>query len=305
MHRIGTRPAHCARGGPCDGYGCGDGPRRVSRRIGRAALLLEAKRAGSTRPWRRGCRRRWTVFASIRSSRARQAAVVIPGRGVRTGTSGEADTRTHRPVTDRTLFAAGSVTKPFIAALMLTLAERDVLELDDHLSRWVPGFPDSRLITLRQLLGHRSGTANFTDRPRSQRPRSATRTQSGARDARCATRDTPTRPRRVLGLLEHELHPGRARDQASDALDGRARVAPPPAASHRVRPNSAARRRAPARTRRRRLPGPRRRLRPRADSEQRLRAQQAGSRPPRGLRAACWPAPRTSRAPATAYSVAL
>jgi D-alanyl-D-alanine carboxypeptidase len=40
-----------------------------------------------------------------------------------------------------------------------------VLDLDDHLSRWVPEFPNSRLITLRQLLNHTSGTANFTDDP--------------------------------------------------------------------------------------------------------------------------------------------
>jgi D-alanyl-D-alanine carboxypeptidase len=93
------------------------------------------------------------------------AAVVIPGQGVWTGTSGEADTRTHRPVTDRTLFGVGSVTKTFVAALMLKLAERDVLDLDDHLSRWVPEFPNSRLITLRQLLNHTSGTSNFTDDP--------------------------------------------------------------------------------------------------------------------------------------------
>ena len=36
-----------------------------------------------------------------------------------------------RPVTDRTLFAAGSITKTFVAALMLKLAEHDVLDLDD------------------------------------------------------------------------------------------------------------------------------------------------------------------------------
>lgn len=92
------------------------------------------------------------------------AAVVIPGQGVWTGTSGEADTRTHRPVTDHTLFAAGSITKTFVAALMLKLVERDLLDLDEHLSRWVPEFPNSRLITLRQLLNHTSGTEDFTHR---------------------------------------------------------------------------------------------------------------------------------------------
>lgn len=91
------------------------------------------------------------------------AAVVIPGKGVWAGTTGEADTRTRRPVTDRTLFAVGSITKTFVAALMLRLAEDGVLDLDDPLSRWVPEFPDSRGMSLRQLLNHRSGTRDFVD----------------------------------------------------------------------------------------------------------------------------------------------
>ena len=57
------------------------------------------------------------------------AAVVIPGEGVWTGTTGEAD-RTRRAVTDRTLFAVGSITKTFVAALMLRLAEDGVLDLE-------------------------------------------------------------------------------------------------------------------------------------------------------------------------------
>lgn len=91
------------------------------------------------------------------------AAVVIPGAGVWTGNVGDADAGSHRPVTGRTLFATGSITKTFVAALMLKLAEDHVLELDDPLSRWVPAFPDSRKITLRQLLNHTSGTSDFAD----------------------------------------------------------------------------------------------------------------------------------------------
>jgi len=93
------------------------------------------------------------------------AAVVMPGAGVWTGTTGYADPRTKRKVTDRTQFAIGSVTKPFVAALLLRLAERDVLDLDDHLSRWVPGFPRSRQITIRQLLNHTAGTSNVDENP--------------------------------------------------------------------------------------------------------------------------------------------
>ena len=91
------------------------------------------------------------------------AAVVIPGTGIWTGSVGEADADSHQPVTERTLFAAGSITKTFVAALMLKLAEDDVLDLDDPLSHWVPEFPGSRRITLRQLLNHTSGTRDFAN----------------------------------------------------------------------------------------------------------------------------------------------
>lgn len=89
------------------------------------------------------------------------AAVVIPGEGVWVGASGVADVRTREPVRAETLFEVASVTKTFVAALVLKLAEDGVLGLDDRLARWVPRFPGSRRITLRQLLNHTSGTADF------------------------------------------------------------------------------------------------------------------------------------------------
>jgi D-alanyl-D-alanine carboxypeptidase len=89
------------------------------------------------------------------------AAVVIPGEGVWVGATGVADVRTREPVRAETLFQVGSVTKTFVAALALRLAEDGALGLDDRLSRWVPEFPGSRRITLRQLLNHTAGTADF------------------------------------------------------------------------------------------------------------------------------------------------
>jgi D-alanyl-D-alanine carboxypeptidase len=89
------------------------------------------------------------------------AAAVVVGRCVWAGESGLADVRTREPVRAETLFQTASVTKMFVAALVVRLAEDGVLGLDDRLSRWVPEFPDSRRITLRQLLNHTAGTADF------------------------------------------------------------------------------------------------------------------------------------------------
>ena len=89
------------------------------------------------------------------------AAVLVPGEGLWVGTSGLADVRSRRRVTRRTMFAAGSVTKTIVSALVLKLAEQDVLSLDDRLARWVPDFPNAKRITIRQLLNHTAGTADF------------------------------------------------------------------------------------------------------------------------------------------------
>jgi D-alanyl-D-alanine carboxypeptidase len=89
------------------------------------------------------------------------AAVVFPDGHVWTGTSGLADVSTRQPVRADTLFAVASVTKTFIAALVLQLAEDGAVDLDETLSRWVPTFPNSRRISLRQLLSHTSGLADY------------------------------------------------------------------------------------------------------------------------------------------------
>jgi D-alanyl-D-alanine carboxypeptidase len=89
------------------------------------------------------------------------AAVVIPGKGMWSAGSGVADRKTGAPVTARTPFAIASLTKPFIAALMVKLSEGDRLRLDDKLSKFVPRWPNSDRITVRQLLNHTSGVPSI------------------------------------------------------------------------------------------------------------------------------------------------
>jgi D-alanyl-D-alanine carboxypeptidase len=89
------------------------------------------------------------------------AAVVIPGQGVWSGGSGVADRTTGMPVTGHTRFAIASLTKPFVAALVVKLSESGRLGLDDHLSNFVPWWPSAGRITIRQLLNHTSGVSSF------------------------------------------------------------------------------------------------------------------------------------------------
>jgi len=64
----------------------------------------------------------------------------------------------------RDRFHIGSITKTFTAALILQLDQERRLSLDDPISTWFD-FPGGNRITVRMLLGHTSGIADFTDDP--------------------------------------------------------------------------------------------------------------------------------------------
>ncbi|MFH8347696.1 serine hydrolase domain-containing protein [Streptomyces sp. NPDC018045] len=86
------------------------------------------------------------------------------------GTAGVADTGTGRARSADDHFRAASITKPFIATVLLQLEAERRLSLDDTVERWLPGLVrghgnDGRAITLRQLLHHTSGLPNYTEDP--------------------------------------------------------------------------------------------------------------------------------------------
>ncbi|MEU6962721.1 serine hydrolase domain-containing protein [Streptomyces chrestomyceticus] len=92
------------------------------------------------------------------------------GRGRWSGSAGYADTSTHRERTRADHFRAASITKVFLATVLLQLAEEGVLDLDDSVEKWLPGLVrgngnDGRAIRLRQLLNHTSGLPNHTSDP--------------------------------------------------------------------------------------------------------------------------------------------
>jgi D-alanyl-D-alanine carboxypeptidase len=63
-------------------------------------------------------------------------------------------------------FRIGSVTKTFVAALTLRLADAGVLGLDDPIERHVPGLlSDGDRVTVRELLGHTAGLFDYTSDP--------------------------------------------------------------------------------------------------------------------------------------------
>ncbi len=110
-----------------------------------------------------------TILDDIRQSNASAWSVEVPGlgasvvsqRGVAAAVSGSADPPANTPLTPSDRFHVGSLTKTFTAALIMVLDQEDTLSLDDSISRWLD-YPGGDDITVRMLLGHTSGIADFT-----------------------------------------------------------------------------------------------------------------------------------------------
>jgi D-alanyl-D-alanine carboxypeptidase len=91
------------------------------------------------------------------------ATVILPDGNQWTGTAGQAAAGV--PVSSEMAFEVGSITKLYTAATVLLLAENELVELDGTLDQWVPDFPGSDQLTVRQLLQHTSGLYNVHDDP--------------------------------------------------------------------------------------------------------------------------------------------
>jgi D-alanyl-D-alanine carboxypeptidase len=86
-------------------------------------------------------------------------AEVRDDHGIWRGSSGTAVLGTTTPVPVNSRFRAGSITKTFVATVVLQLAASGRLRLDDPAARWVPSL-DPR-ITVRDLLDHTSGLFDY------------------------------------------------------------------------------------------------------------------------------------------------
>jgi D-alanyl-D-alanine carboxypeptidase len=85
--------------------------------------------------------------------------------------SGVADIKSKTPIDVEDAFRIGSVTKPYVAALVLQLADEGELSLEDSVESILPGLlPNGEQITVGDLLGHRSGLFEYESDPRVLKP---------------------------------------------------------------------------------------------------------------------------------------
>jgi D-alanyl-D-alanine carboxypeptidase len=91
-------------------------------------------------------------------------AEVRDGVRVWRGSSGVAELGSSREVPVVGRFRAGSITKTFVATVVLQLVAEKRIGLDDSVERWLPGVvPNGANITVRQLLNHTSGLYDYKD----------------------------------------------------------------------------------------------------------------------------------------------
>jgi CubicO group peptidase (beta-lactamase class C family) len=77
------------------------------------------------------------------------------------GGYGKANLELDVPNTPESVFRLGSLTKQFTAAAILQLQEQGLLDINDTVDRYLPGYPHGDEITIYQLLNHTSGIPDY------------------------------------------------------------------------------------------------------------------------------------------------
>lgn len=75
--------------------------------------------------------------------------------------AGIADQSTAEPMSIQHSSAVGSITKTFVATLMLMLHEEQVIDIDQTLDHWFPEVANASQISLKMMLNHTSGITEY------------------------------------------------------------------------------------------------------------------------------------------------
>lgn len=73
---------------------------------------------------------------------------------------------TSQPATTSMHFRIGAIAIPYLATVLLKLAEQHRVSLDDPLSKWFPSLPRARHVTLAELIESRSGYYDYEKSPK-------------------------------------------------------------------------------------------------------------------------------------------
>ncbi|MFE5614322.1 serine hydrolase domain-containing protein [Streptomyces sp. NPDC056470] len=137
-------------------------PATASATASDAAAAAAAARPTSPAPDMEG------VTAALNAAMAKGApgamARFTGPRVVKTKTLGVRDRVSGAPMDAAARFRIGSVSKTFSSVVLLQLVDEGKVELDAPVNRYLPGLLPDDKITVRHLLTHRSGLADYTDK---------------------------------------------------------------------------------------------------------------------------------------------
>jgi CubicO group peptidase (beta-lactamase class C family) len=104
-----------------------------------------------------------TFFKALQKNTGFNGTVLVAqyGKIIYKRAFGIANNFTKDQLSTRTPFQLASVSKQFTAVSILQLMEQGKLKLDDRVEQHIPGFPYDSSITIRSLLTHKSGLANY------------------------------------------------------------------------------------------------------------------------------------------------
>ena len=104
-----------------------------------------------------------TFFKALQKNTGFNGTVLVAqyGKIIYKRAFGIANNFTKDQLSTRTPFQLASVSKQFTAVSILQLIEQGKLKLDDRVEQHIPGFPYDSSITIRSLLTHKSGLANY------------------------------------------------------------------------------------------------------------------------------------------------
>lgn len=92
-----------------------------------------------------------------------QATIIFPSGEVWNGVSGSIDRQGEIPLETSHILRMGSITKTYVATIIMGLVEEGLLSLSDPLSYYFPDFPRAQEVTVYSLLNHTSGIFNYNE----------------------------------------------------------------------------------------------------------------------------------------------
>lgn len=106
-----------------------------------------------------------SYFQTLEANNKFMGSVAVSQNGqiIYTKSIGFADVDNQQKANENTKYRIGSITKTFTTVLVMKAVEDKKLDLNQSIDKFFPTIPNAHKITIKHLLGHRSGLHNFTN----------------------------------------------------------------------------------------------------------------------------------------------